>query len=382
VNDRAPSLLLIDDDPEDRALTRIVLQGELAHIDIQEISDALSFAQTWARGDFDLLIIEQKLHWVEGLALLGFLKREQPGIPVILFTRHGNEETSATAIRLGADHYFSKRTGSFLRLPLAVRSALEQSRSRHPRSPAGDAPLRKTSEEDLERRVARLRRSNEELQQLTSMAAHELQEPARTMERYARLLQEDYAGQLDPEAGKILGHVIGGAHRLQDLIDGLLSLARLESGERPFQSVDVEELLENVLANLAAAIEDSGAGVTHSPLPAIHADPVQIGRLLQNLIGNAIKFRGAEKPRIVLSAARTDGQWVFSVHDNGTGIDPAEAESIFLPFKRLQPEVPGTGLGLATCRRIVEHHGGRIWVKSEIGQGSTFYFTIPALEEG
>jgi signal transduction histidine kinase len=373
MKDRKPCLLLIDDDPEDRALTRIVLQGELVHIDIQEIPDALCFAQAWAQRDFDLLIVEQKLHWTEGLALLGFVKREQSEIPVIMFTRHGSEETSSTAVRLGVDHYLAKRTGSFLRLPLAVRSALEQSQSPRPRHPR---------EEDLESLVTRLQHSNEDLQQLTTMAAHELQEPARTMERYARLLQEDYAGQLDPEAGKILGSVIGGARRLQDLVDGLLSLARLESGERPFQTVDVEEVLENALADLGAAIEESGASVAHSPLPAIHADPVQIGRLLQNLISNAIKFRGEEKPRIVLSAARTDGQWVFSMHDNGTGIDPAETDSIFLPFKRLQPEVPGTGLGLATCRRIVERHGGRIWVKSELGQGSTFFFTIPALEEG
>jgi signal transduction histidine kinase len=358
MKDRKPCLLLIDDDPEDRALTRIVLQGELVHIDIQEIPDALSFAQAWAQRDFDLLIVEQKLHWTEGLALLGFVKREQPGVPVIMFTRHGSEETSSTAVRLGVDHYLVKRTGSFLRLPLAVRSALEQSQSqRHPR------------EEDLERRITRLQRSNEDLRQLASMASHELQEPARTMERYARLLQEDYSGQLGPEAGKIVGSVIAGARRLQDLIDGLLALARLESGERPFQAVDVEEVLENTLADLGATIEESGASVAHSPLPAIHADPVQIGRLLQNLISNAVKYRSAEEPR------------VFSVHDNGTGIDPAESESIFLPFKRLQPDLPGSGLGLAACRRIVERHGGRIWVKSELGQGATFYFTIPMSEE-
>jgi signal transduction histidine kinase len=465
--------LLIDDDPEDRALTKIVLQGELVHINIQEISDALGFAQACARKDFDLVVVEQKLAWAEGLAVLGFVKEEWPEIPVILFTRHGNEEVSGKAVRLGVDHYLPKRTGNFLRLPLAVRSALEQSRPRrHPRAarleslltearigvfsattggrllnanpaflqmlglesledaerldlaalvtgegePAREVQLeradgrpiwvqvirtvvrdaealvridglvedvtaRKQSEEDQERRATRLRRSNDDLQQFASMASHELQEPARTMERYARLLQEDYAGKLDPEADRILARMAGGARRLQDLIDDLLSLARMESRERPFQTVDVEELLEGALASLGAAISESGATVTHSPLPPIHGDPVQIERLLQNLIGNAVKFRGKEAPRVFLSAARADGQWVFSVHDNGAGIDPAEAESIFIPFKRLQPDVPGTGLGLATCRRIVERHGGRIWVQSEPGQGSTFYFTIPTPEE-
>ena len=172
--------------------------------------------------------------------------------------------------------------------------------------------------------------------------------------------------------------MVGSARRLQDLIEGLLALARLESREQPLATVDVEEVLAGALASLGAAIEESGAAVTHSPLPPIQADPVQIERLLLNLVGNAVKFRGEEAPRVFLSAARADGGWVFSVHDNGIGIDPVEAESIFTPFKRLRPEVPGTGLGLATCRRIVERHGGRIWVKSEPGQGSTFYFTIPA----
>jgi PAS domain S-box-containing protein len=485
VNDHGPCLLLIDDDPEDRALTKLVLQGELAHINIQEIADALGFAQACARKDFDLIVVEQRLQWAEGLAVLGFVKEEWPEIPVILFTRHGSEEVSSKAVRLGVDHYLPKRTGNFLRLPLAVRSALEQSRPRRrhqrgarleslltearigvfsattggrllnanpaflqmlgvdsleaaerldltdlvtgdetrnlPKTDRGEAgsarevrleradgrPIwvqvirtvvrdtealvridglvedvtaRKQSEADSELRATRLRRSNEDLQQFASMASHELQEPARTLERYARLLLEDYAGRLDPEGEKILGRMVGGARRLQDLIDDLLSLARMESRERPFQTVDVEEVLESALASLGAAIAESGAAVTHSPLPPIHADPVQIERLLLNLVGNAIKFRGKEAPRVFLSAARADGGWVFSVHDNGIGIDPVEAESIFIPFKRLQPEAPGTGLGLATCRRIVERHGGRIWVQSEPGQGSTFYFTIPSPE--
>jgi PAS domain S-box-containing protein len=495
VNDRNPCLLLIDDDGEDRALSKIVLKGELEHLEIQEVSDAIGFAQACSRKDFDLIVVEQKLWWAEGLAILGFAKEELPEIPVIMFTRHGSEEVSAQAARLGVDHYLTKRTGNFLRLPLAVGAALEHSRSRpRPRTArlesllvearigvfsattggrllnanpaflamlgidsldaadrldltplvtvedtrragsAGSAGLaamppaagaeaeparevrllradgrpiwvevirtvlrdpdalvridglvedisgRKRGEEELERRTAQLRRSNEDLQHFASMASHELQEPARTVERYARLLQEEYAGKLDAEGDRILDRVAGGARRLQDLIDDLLSLARLESRERPFQPVDAEEVFANAVADLGAAIEESGATVTHSRLPTIHADPVQILRLLQNLLGNALKYRGEEKPRVFLSAALADGQWVFSVHDNGVGIDPAESESIFLPFKRLQPEVPGTGLGLATCRRIVERHGGRIWVKSEPGQGSTFYFTIPAPE--
>ncbi|MGH9360983.1 MAG: sensor histidine kinase, partial [Thermoanaerobaculia bacterium] len=141
--------------------------------------------------------------------------------------------------------------------------------------------------------------------------------------------------------------------------------------------VDAGELLEQALGDLEAVIAESDARVTHAELPRIHADPVQIVQLLQNLIGNAIKFRGDRQPVVHVAAARTDGEWVFSVHDNGIGMEPVEAEAIFTSFRRLHPEVPGSGLGLSICKRIVERHGGHIWVRSEPGQGSTFYFTLP-----
>ncbi|HEY4909157.1 MAG TPA: ATP-binding protein, partial [Methylomirabilota bacterium] len=396
VDDRAPRILLLDEDTDDRALIKYILKCELGYVEVEEIPDALSFAQACAKGQFDLVVLEQELRWTDGLAVLGMVKEEWPDLPVIMFTRHGSEEISFTAAKLGVDHYLPKQTGNFLRLPLAVRAALDKHRSRRvpppletqpppleaqpPRTdgPAADLTPRERHEEDLERRVARLQRANEDLRRFASMASHELQEPARTMERYARVLHEGFAGKLDADGEKVLERLVGGARRLQDLIGDLLSLSRLESREGPFQTVDAEELLATALANLGAAIEESGAAVTHSPLPSIRADPGQIVRLLQNLIGNAVKFRGKEKPCVFISAARADDQWVFSVHDNGVGIEPAEAESIFTPFRRLRPDVPGTGLGLATCRRIVERHGGRLWVKSEPGQGATFYFTIPA----
>jgi signal transduction histidine kinase len=397
VDERAPRILLLDEDTDDRALITFILKCELGYVEVEEIPDALSFAQACARREFDLIVLEQELQWTDGLAVLGMMKEEWPDLPVIMFTRHGSEDISFTAAKLGVDHYLSKHTGNFLRLPLAVRAALDKHRSRRapppletPPSPlepppppraddpaAGITPQRRR-EEELERRVARLQRANEDLQRFASMASHELQEPARTMERYARVLHEGFAGKLDADGERVLDRLVDGARRLQDLIGDLLSLSRLESREGPFETVDADELLATALANLGAAIEESGAAVTRSPLPSIRADPAQIVRLLQNLIGNAVKFRGKEKPCVFISAARAEDQWVFSVRDNGVGIEPAEAESIFTPFRRLRPDVPGTGLGLATCRRIVERHGGRLWVKSEPGQGATFYFTIPA----
>ena len=180
----------------------------------------------------------------------------------------------------------------------------------------------------------------------------------------------------------MIGLIANSARRLSSLIDDLLALSRIESRERRLETVSAERLLERTLADLQEVLEESGAVVTHSPLPEIQADPPLINQLLQNMIVNAIKFRGAEAPRVHVAARRGPREWIFSVRDNGRGIDPGELESIFTIFKRLHPEVPGSGIGLAICRKIVERHGGRIWVESEPGRGSNFLFTLPAPREG
>lgn len=198
---------------------------------------------------------------------------------------------------------------------------------------------------------------------------------------FVQLLARRYQGSLDPEADEYISFVVDGASRMQTLINDLLAYSRVGTRGYSFELTDCETAFRRAIENLSLAIEDSRAHLTHDPLPTVTADGAQLVLLLQNLIGNAIKFRGEEQPRIHVSASRQGSEWVFSVQDNGIGFDPEFSDRIFLIFQRLhaRTEYGGTGIGLAIAKKIVERHGGRIWVESETGQGATFLFTIPEL---
>jgi light-regulated signal transduction histidine kinase (bacteriophytochrome) len=196
---------------------------------------------------------------------------------------------------------------------------------------------------------------------------------------FTQLLERQYKNKLDKEADVYIGFIIEGSKRMKYLIDDLLEFSRLNTQAREFESVLLEITFEDVLRNLTASITENNAQITHDPLPAIRGDQSQINQLLQNLITNAIKFHGDEPPKIHISAEESNGEWIIAVSDEGIGIDPEHQEQIFRIFKRLhaREEYEGTGIGLAICKRIVERHNGKIWVESELGIGSTFYFTIP-----
>jgi hypothetical protein len=233
--------------------------------------------------------------------------------------------------------------------------------------------------QELLRSNKALRQSNDDLNQFAYAASHDLQEPLRMVALYSQMLQRKYFGNLDANADQYISYIVGGAHRMEMLLKDLLTYSQTgPSAEEPAETVDFTAVIQEVLLNLQASAEQSGAAITWDKLPAVHAHEIRLVQLLQNLVSNAIKYRGEDPPRIHISAEWREREWVLSVRDNGVGIPPEYTQQIFKIFKRLHgQDYPGTGIGLAICQRIVETYGGRIWVESGEGKGSCFYFTLP-----
>jgi PAS domain S-box-containing protein len=242
-----------------------------------------------------------------------------------------------------------------------------------------DITDRKLAEERLARQADELARSNAELEHFAYIASHDLQEPLRMVASYTELLARRYRGKLGEDADEFIGYAVDGVNRMRGLINDLLTYSR--AGSQPaHEPVDCNAILDHALKNLQAAIADSGAIVAHDTLPTVLGDAGQLAQVFQNLIGNAIKFCGERSPQITVGAARDGDEWLFRIADNGIGIDAEYATRIFLLFQRLhgRDAYPGSGIGLAVCKKIVERNGGRIWFESTPGEGTTFFFSLPA----
>ncbi|MGZ7210102.1 MAG: sensor histidine kinase, partial [Methanobacterium sp.] len=244
----------------------------------------------------------------------------------------------------------------------------------------------KENEVKLQDTIKELERSNKELQSFAYITSHDLQEPLRSIASYAQLIKRRYEGQLDSDADEFIEYMVSGAIRLQSMIKGLLEYSRVGTKGGEFKDFNAEEALNNALSHLKSSIDEYPVEVRYDPLPVIYADESQISRVFQNLISNAIKFKKSQFPPKIHISAKKDtmkNEFVFSVSDNGIGMEEQYSDRIFEVFKRLHPigEYEGTGIGLAIVMRIIERHGGRIWVESELGEGSTFYFTIPIVDE-
>lgn len=232
-------------------------------------------------------------------------------------------------------------------------------------------------QEALETRISDLERSNADLSQFAYIASHELQEPLRMVEKFGAILAEDYSEKLGSEGDGLLQSMVDGAERMQVLIDDLLALSRIDTEGESFAEVDCNEVVEQARLLLGSAIEESSAVIHVEPLPVVLGDESQLVQLWQNLISNALKFRGEEDPKVEISVEESGDDWKFSIEDNGIGVDDDKLEAIFETFRRLHPELPGTGIGLTICMRIIERHGGRIWAESADGSGARFCFTLP-----
>jgi PAS domain S-box-containing protein len=322
--------------------------------------------------------------------LFGYARAELIGQPIEKLVperfraHHGNyrsvffANSSARPMGTGRDLFGLRRDGSEFPIEIGL-NPIETSEGMFVLSAIADITERKRAERQLRQRTEELARSNRDLEQFAYVASHDLQEPLRAVAGPLQILQRRYQGQLDERADEFIGHAVDGATRMQSLIDDLLSYSRVGRLEDPKQPAPVEQALEIAVKNLAVVIQETGAEVTHEPLPVVQGISTQLALLFQNLIGNAIKFRGEDRsPRIHVAAKAAGDEWQFSVADNGIGIAEQYFDRIFVIFQRLHTrrEYPGTGLGLALCKRIVEHHGGKIWVESTPGEGTTFFFTL------
>jgi PAS domain S-box-containing protein len=288
------------------------------------------------------------------------------------------EDALAQQIGTGIELTARRKNGSNFPIELML-SPLESAEGILVTAAIRDITTRKKAEANLLDKVEELNRSNEELGQFAYIASHDLQEPLRMVASYTQLLSRRYKGKLDADADEFIAFAVDGASRMQRLIQDLLTYSRVGTKGQDMLDVSSEDALQQALINLRGAIEDSGALVTHDPLPAVLADEMQLVQLFQNLVGNAIKYQSPGIPKVHISASRNGpNKWVFSVKDNGLGIDPQYFEKIFGMFQRLhkREEFAGTGIGLAICKKIVERHGGSISVESEPGNGSTFQFAL------
>ena len=246
-----------------------------------------------------------------------------------------------------------------------------------------DVTEKKVAEDHLKQTLDDLARSNRDLEQFAYVASHDLQEPLRMIASYTKLLSKRFEENVDGEAAEFVHYAVEGAVRMQQLINDLLAYSRLGSRGHPFEEIAMEQVVRDTLANLQISIDENCALITNDPLPKVHGDRVQLTQLLQNLLSNSIKFKSDQSPKIHVSAVEKDRHWIFSVRDNGIGLDPQYADRIFVIFQRLhtRDKYPGTGIGLAICKKIVERHGGEIWVESKPGKGATFYFSLPVIRQ-
>jgi signal transduction histidine kinase len=481
MNYEAYRILIVDENPADRQLTRLVLSSQLSGIQIREVDASTEFAEALLREQFDVVITERRLSWADGADIVGLVRRTHAHCVVMLFT--------ATASDLGAlrwspeqrpDARLLKDGPGYIQLPEAVRRQIEQRFSRETRAaalisrlPAGvfalsaegrivfsnaaaalvfDSPVARVLgqpltaffadaavKEEIHQAIAghqgirgldgrlvrrdevarwarvrlwvanddqgiafegllddvserKLREDSElgggmqtqeadtDRERFAATVAHELQAPIGRITRYAQLLTDRHVDALGADPKRLVEQILGDGRRLQGLLDELLDYARVGAKRRRFEPVDFAVAVDEAASSLEAEFKETGGSLLRDELPVLRADRGQIVRLFQNLISNSLKSRAAEPPEIQISATRRNHGWCFAVKDNGVGIPPADHERVFQLFQRLPQlqELPGTGVGLTICRSIVERHGGRIWLESEPGKGSTFFFTVPS----
>ena len=370
---RKLEVLIIEDCRADGELIVRELHRAGLSVSANQVSTASEFQEILKNTLPDLILADYNLGEWRGMDAIEMLRKESLDIPLILVSGTVGDETAVECIKQGASDYVLKDKLS--RLPAAIHRALKEKRLRLERTEA---------EATLASKVEELARSNRDLEQFAYVASHDLQEPLRMVSAYTQLLGERYRGRLDEQADKYIQFATEGATRMQDLIHDLLTFSRVGCAEMALQMTDCNGVVGQAVKNLQASIDETGSTVTCGHLPTLMANGAQLEQVFQNLITNAIKFRDGAIPVIAIGAERKAADWIFSVSYNGIGIAPENAEVIFSIFQRLhtRTEYSGNGIGLSICKKIIEQHGGKIWLGNHAGPGCTFKFSIPAMENG
>jgi signal transduction histidine kinase len=374
-------ILLVEDNADMRNYIRRLLSR---HWDEEAVQDGKAALEVARSRTPDLVLSDVMMPGLDGFEFLRELRADAATstVPVILLSARAGDESVAEGLSVGADDYIVKPFSAG-ELIARVRVHLERSQLIRERG-ALTAKLEWLEEKaqlsaDLERRTAELERSNADLQQFAYAASHDLAEPLRMVSSYVQLLRDRYRGKLDSNADDFIDFAVAGVNQMKTLIDGLLTYSRAGTSEYGYEPVDCADVLTEVLTTLTPVVGEKQAEVVVEPMPTVNADRMQLHELFQNLLSNAVKFSD-QRPRVKVEAKLDGSEWCFSVTDNGIGIDPRYVERIFEVFERLHTRdaYPGSGIGLSTCKRIVERHGGRIWVEQVQGGGSRFCFTLPA----
>jgi signal transduction histidine kinase len=358
-------VLVVEDDPSDVELVLHALRTGGIEADRDVVQTPEEFMQCIRKNNYSIVLADYKLPEWNGLETVEILRREGLDVPVILVSGALGEVKAVECIKQGAADYVLK--DQLPRLADVVGRAIREKQLR----------------DDHRRTLNELARSNRDLEQFAYVASHDLQEPLRMVATYTQLLAERYQGKIDQNADKYIHYAVDGALRMQTLVKDLLAYSRVGRQASERQQTDCNLVLQSVIANLHPLIQESGARVIYANLPTLMANRSELLQLFQNLIGNAIKFRSSAPPEIRISAEDKTGEWIMSVADNGIGIAPEHAETVFVIFRRLHTheEYPGSGIGLAICKRIVEEQGGHIWVESQPGKGAKFNFILPMKRE-
>ncbi len=376
--------LIIEYSADDALLIIDTLQHGGFDVSHRRVQSAIDTEAALITEKWDVIFADYMLRGFTGMDALVLSRELAADTPFIIVSGSIGEEIAVEAMRAGAHDYVMK--DRLQRLPAAVARELREAKNRMQKRAAEKERDRQREEvaqknEELAARAEQLYRSNRDLERFAFIAAHDLQEPLRNVRAFSQLIVRRYAPAENPDAREFASYVSEGVQRMEALIRGLLAYSRaIHNGGISLINVDTAKIVRLLLRQLSEQIADAGAEVTYGPLPSVIADELQLIAVLQNLLTNALKYRDAGRaPKIIISASEREKDTIFSVADNGIGIAPEYKDQIFVIFKRLHraSDIPGIGVGLALAKRLVQNHGGDIWVESEPGKGSTFHFTIP-----